>query len=614
MKLRASLATFVVAVLCLPLFGATCADNVRPADLTYAAAVGEYAEPLVVDWTPGQRGDLEIAMHEGVAIMAVDPDTGGLKLLKNCRLDGEYGFIGMSHKQQLVRLQNADEIRVNLPLTGNQLAGDLEGELDQGASLDVALVMIGKKKTTWRAAKTSDLAGDCKGATHFVSGAMVGAFCMETGSQGRARTVAEVFGGGGGEVTLTSGKSVRNIDGDLTHCERARRSDGAPPERCSALIRIELVALSDAKPATPETAPVDTTPVATPGTTAPEPTLATTRVSEADACPRGFVWSDGKCTKPTRDVVYTCSPTDASACERQCNAGDGGSCLLRGQQVARKAKSNRDFALAAKFYRKACDLKEWRACADLGGLFYGGHGVTADKREAAKLFAVACDGGLASGCGALGRVFYLGDLGVSDHQKAVRFYAKGCKGGDHASCSDLGVLALGRGDETNATKLFKRACDGGSSYGCTNFGYMVEMGKSVPSDPKLAVELYKKGCEHADESCGSLALMTHMGRGLRRNDDEAIKLYERACRRWDVTSCSVLRVVFDYKVQIAPDSRRQLEHVWGPTCKSGSSRDCTQLGLLYVAEGDKSAGISKIEEGCRKGDAFGCFVIRYIPQ
>src|SRR6188768_2481695 len=47
--------------------------------------------PLIVDWKPEQRADLEEAVHDGVAVVAFDDK--GLRLLKRCHVEGEYGFL-----------------------------------------------------------------------------------------------------------------------------------------------------------------------------------------------------------------------------------------------------------------------------------------------------------------------------------------------------------------------------------------------------------------------------------------------------------------------------------------------------------------------------------------
>src|SRR5262245_29071746 len=111
--------SFAFLYLLLPGCGAgTAAEAVRPPEQTASSALGESAEcrdvsrgaePLVVDWKPEQRGELEVAMKDGVAIVAYD--CNGIRLLPDCRLDGEYGFIGMTRKEQVVRLETMDEVK-----------------------------------------------------------------------------------------------------------------------------------------------------------------------------------------------------------------------------------------------------------------------------------------------------------------------------------------------------------------------------------------------------------------------------------------------------------------------------------------------------------------------
>jgi len=48
-------------------------------------------------------------MREGVAVVAYFCD--GIRLLKDCHIDGQYGFMGMTRREQVVRLENADELR-----------------------------------------------------------------------------------------------------------------------------------------------------------------------------------------------------------------------------------------------------------------------------------------------------------------------------------------------------------------------------------------------------------------------------------------------------------------------------------------------------------------------
>lgn len=82
-----------------------------------------HGEPLVVDWQPGQRVDLEAAMKDGVALVHYDCKT--IRLVRGCRIEGGYGFMATTTKEEVVRLVNADEVRANLPLSGPKLGVEL---------------------------------------------------------------------------------------------------------------------------------------------------------------------------------------------------------------------------------------------------------------------------------------------------------------------------------------------------------------------------------------------------------------------------------------------------------------------------------------------------------
>ena len=174
--------------------------------------------PLIVDWQPEHRGDLEVAMREGVAVVGYD--SKGLRLLQDCHIDGNYGFIGVSTKEQVIVLQSSDEVKANLPATGLSILARVGAELGTSTEIDIAMVMVGKKKTTWVSASPADLKGDCRGATHFVRGATVGAFALQSAARGQARATAELFGAG---VTGNHARQrqVRSVDGTLDACRQA---------------------------------------------------------------------------------------------------------------------------------------------------------------------------------------------------------------------------------------------------------------------------------------------------------------------------------------------------------------------------------------------------------
>src|SRR5262245_25107738 len=93
-------------------------------------AVDGPATPLIVDWKAEQRADLEEVIHDGVAIVAWKDD--GLHLLKRCRLKGEYGYLPIQVKKDVVRLESAEDVAANLPLGGIGIAGKMDGKSARG--------------------------------------------------------------------------------------------------------------------------------------------------------------------------------------------------------------------------------------------------------------------------------------------------------------------------------------------------------------------------------------------------------------------------------------------------------------------------------------------------
>ena len=308
-----------------------------PKEATAAEGIGEgpcreadsSGEPLVVDWKPEQRGDLELMMKENVAIVSYS--CKGFKLLKDCKVDGTYGFLGMSRKEQVVKLNNADEVKANLPLGGIGIAGSISAEMARGSTLDVAMIMVGKVKTTWAKVQADELKGECEGATHFVKGAMVGAFVMQTGTKGQVKSAAQMFGATASGAS-TSEKNVQNKDGDIGDCAKATPDDKKAPGQCQAFIRLEL------KGIIPKAAPAAGAAAAAPP---PAEKPAGNDVALAEAtCPKGLVMSEGKCTEPKSAAAYLCNPAER---ERVRGPVRQGQCaeLRRGRHALRLRRRRR---------------------------------------------------------------------------------------------------------------------------------------------------------------------------------------------------------------------------------------------------------------------------------
>ncbi len=193
---------------------------------------------LVVDWSGEERGDLEIATREGIAMVRYDCQS--IRLLRDCRLEGAYSFVGEPRAEQVLALNGADEVKAKLPLKG----GAISASLGRTSSIDIALVTVGKRATTLTKVGRRELKGDCADATHFVRSTDVGAFSFQTGTVGAVRSAAELFGAGA-SASSTSSRSVSKKDGDYGACSAATAAASRPPAQCSAIVRIQLVSVQD---------------------------------------------------------------------------------------------------------------------------------------------------------------------------------------------------------------------------------------------------------------------------------------------------------------------------------------------------------------------------------
>jgi len=613
------LVTLLVAGLASSCGGpAATGDAVRPKDQTAAEARGSQSvyvieaqgQPLIVDWQPEMRGDLEVAMQEGVAVVGFDDK--GLRLLSDCHLDGKYGFIGVNTKEQIVQLLSADEIKANLPAEGLGIVAKLGAELGRSQALDVAIVMVGKRKTTWATATKQDLKGDCAAATHFVRGATIGAFAMRTGAKGQARSVAEVFGASAG-ASVSSDKRVQSTDGLLDACRNATPESNTPPAQCGALIRLELVRLEEGEQAGAKTAAAS----ASEGRNA-----AVATDSDADSCPQGFVFSNGKCSRPSEATTHACEPGDVRDCSVQCEKGDAVSCDTLGYMFSNGDGVTKNAKEALALFKKACELGSAHGCLNLGVVYGTGDGIAKDPQRAVDLYAQSCRDGQALGCRYAGLAYFSGQWGVpADYARGAKFEETGCNAGDHLCCNEIGVvyekgLAGFAKDLARAAGYYKMSCDGGEAIACGNLAFMLETGAGMPKNPDIAGKMYEAACNWNPNQCVWYGIAQHIGLGMKPDSKAALANYEKTCSlatkrgaletQGEITACVLMNDVYGKPYTVDPVVIDHVNRaVLAPACRQGSARDCALLGLFMLRTDAKVAKVT-MQSACGQGDAWAC--------
>jgi len=319
-------------------------------------------------------------------ISVVAWDCRSLRVLPECYVEGAYGYQATSPKEQSVQLTDADEVSATLPLSGARLAGQFDNDFASGTSLDLALVMIGKRTTPRTSITRDDLRGNCAGASHVVKSATLGAFTLATGERARVRSVADLFGA---QVALKSqsGKSTFLRDGSLDACNSAQGAAGAPPIGCNAVLRLELLPLEMPEP---------------PITLIAEETAAGIR---GKFCP------------------------NIADCEQRCDAREGAACNALMVVYAIGDRVPRDLGRASALAKRACDLDDMNACTLLGiSLITEGPYANVDRGLA--YLQHACDRGTPGACSALASSRH-----NAGNQPEADYYAKrACELGSKSDC------------------------------------------------------------------------------------------------------------------------------------------------------------------------------------
>jgi uncharacterized protein len=457
--------------------------KVRPEDTKAADALNEPAsniqctsvppivEPLVVDWRSTDQLDLAVQMQSSIAIVSYDCKS--IRLLKNCTAPGKYAYAGVSSViQEAVQMDDADEVRASLPLSGVSLSA----ELKRGATLDIALAYVGKQSTLTPSVAATDLSGpECAQATHFVRRATIGAFAMQTGTVGVIRAAAEIFGAGAAAGS-SSKQNKLNSAGEVQACKPKEGAEKAP-EGCGAILRLELHALG-------------------------EPMMEDNKAPLPNTCPDGFAPSGLQCVKlDGGKSTHRCDMTDPQECKDLCKRGDADSCYNAGTI----AQSSEPKPVTKAFYAKACAGNVARACFALTDFVE----KMPDWKDAWAAGEKACNLGLADACAWMGRNGDNGGLQQGIDARAG-FYKRACDLGKWESCKEVAEIWLegkwnAKRHTNDALDLLVQWCDAGNFDACRTLSVGYREGKpygdptELRPDAKKSEAFRKKACATKDQ-------------------------------------------------------------------------------------------------------------------
>lgn len=604
--------------------GSPAAEAIRPEAPRASEALGGEPSPacrsippradaLVVDMRSAERTDLEVAMKGGLAV--VHYDCKGLRVVRGCALSGTYAYAGVSPKQEVVQISGSDELSANLPFS----AARIGAEVGRDSSLDVAVMLVGKRTTSREGAAPAELVGSCEGATHFVRAAAVGAFAVEDATRGRVRTAAELFGTGVSAASSSSKRSARR-DGDLESCRKASVLASEPPERCSSAVNLELVAIAAA---TSKAKPL----------AASDPAVA---VPIDGRCPEGMVRSGVKCTAQS-STVHVCPASDATACATQCKKGSGESCVNQAVLLERDPNPNKyGPAYAARLdelYGRACELGVAKGCARA----MVGAEVKKDEAARHRFAQRGCDLGEPAGCSELISEMLRAGTAQRNQARVVELRERICELGDGYACRELGfALLLGEDpyplDPARGFRFIERTCADGHVDDCLEAARTIEVGHRIErgpggeyagdrvghAEPQRAFSLYEKVCALGNgEGCFRAGELARLGSGMAKDAKRASALYELGCAKANAPemACLALGHSYDGGDGVAKDPKRAVE-LYERVCGAPmdysevAAAGCLALVPKYQAGGVVAKDVERVydlyEKACKFGDRGAC--------
>ena len=196
-------------------------------------------------------------------------------------------------------------------------------------------------------------------------------------------------------------------------------------------------------------------------------------------------------------------------------------------------EEQRNVAGGIEWLRRAVDLGNADAMANLGIRHMHGTGVEQDFEKAAGLLQRAIEGGSVGAYRVLAILHFHGQGVEKDVAKAIRLFRLGAAGGDPLAMLAVGnVYARGEGtpvDFEKAREWFAKAAAAGVAEGHHELGRLHEFGRGTETDMGAALGHYRRGAEagHPD-SLARVGFACFDGDGTKRDRADAVRWLTRA--------------------------------------------------------------------------------------
>jgi hypothetical protein len=189
------------------------------------------SNPLVTEWSASEKANLEAQL--GAGAVAVEYTGCSMRVLTQCRLRGEYGWLRTTPASDTIEIEDEDQLYAKLPLG----AVSLEGELKRSGKLTIFTHVAGQLRLSGATPAEVPTHGECARATHVVSALAVGAFSLTGSAKAGGNADVGVAGYAMGARSGRSAGVVRSA-GDWQACGQG--TDAAPHANCRSPIQVFL--------------------------------------------------------------------------------------------------------------------------------------------------------------------------------------------------------------------------------------------------------------------------------------------------------------------------------------------------------------------------------------
>ncbi len=245
----------------------------------------------------------------------------------------------------------------------------------------------------------------------------------------------------------------------------------------------------------------------------------------------------------------------------------------------------RDEAEALKWYRRAAAQGVAAAQFELGIRHDFGLGLPKNPAEAVRWYRLAADQGLAAAEHYLGLSYSLGDGLARDLPQAASWYRRAAMRGYAAAQHRLALAhRLGAGarkDDGEAVRWFRAAAENGYASAQVLFGYLLVTGDGVMNDDREAAQWFARAAEAGDDTGQYFfGFMLETGRGGRANPVLAAQWYRRAAEAGNLHAQVALGFLHEEGRGVPKDPAAALDWYRKAAQKRNTSAQ-VNLGTMY---------------------------------